>query len=153
MDGLMTKQLTRARLEAAAECAADAVMQGRDDLAAPLGVIIDALDASDLDPDLEDAGDLEEQHDAERGCWGSGAGLDQARLTYEIGPDGGLLSYALPADVPGFERVTNSLPLGEIERLKVLARQLEKGVPRQGYSPKRAKRVIDPVPQWAYWGH
>lgn len=118
----------RAELEAAAERAADAVMRGRDDLAAPLAIVIEALDAIEHDPDFEDGGDFEEQHDAERGCWGSGATMDQLRLTYAIGPDGRLLSRRRPPDVPGLARVTNALPWREVERIKARLKALQWGL-------------------------
>lgn len=120
--------MKRAQLELAAELAADAALCGNLELAAPLAVIIDALDAMEADPDLEDTGDLEDGADLERGCWSSGATPDQYRLTYDIGPDLKARSFGvLPPDVPGFERITATLPVGEIERQRALARRLAAG--------------------------
>jgi hypothetical protein len=114
-----------------AERAVDAVIAGHHDLAAPLAVVIETLDARAPDPDLEDGGDLEEQHDAEGRSWGSGATLDQLQYTYDIAPDGSLRSFTLPADVRGLERATSSLGWREMERQKLLARKLEKRQPRR----------------------
>jgi len=118
--------LTRGKIEAVAQRAADALLSGHRELAEPLSLLIEALDALDADPDLEDSGDLEDGCDAESLTWGGGA-LDQVRFTYEIGPDGRVPPQPLPADVPGFEQKCGALPGFDQQRTARLARWLEAG--------------------------
>jgi hypothetical protein len=139
--------VTRKELEAAAERGAAAVLCGRLDLLDPVAAIIEALDAMDADCDLESGADFEDGADIERGGWDSGATPDQYRLTYDIGPDLKARSFGvLPPGVPGFERVTTSLPVREIERQRALVRRLEAGlIPSRAQIPpqKEAMQTVD----------
>lgn len=86
--------LSRAALEKTAERAADAVLLcGRLDLLEPLAMLIEALDAMDADPDLEDGHDAEGSMLSDPSQW---------KLTFGRLSQAEIAVGRLPPDVRGY---------------------------------------------------